>query len=215
MANLETLVVQEIWETETAAFWRRPGVDPNPSHRGDPAASGVLHGKKRNYQQLGRHGAMASRCREASGEAEPDGEIVDLVFRAVRDLIKDSKEPSNEIIRKAFWTYTTAEDILREINGYALRDNPETGLKAGDLVRKVSDLRSDGSTLSGAWIYAGGFANGETSRSVATRERIREVWVSIQASGGPGPTTCASSTTGHCATGTASPIPARNPLSGG
>ena len=28
MAKLETLVVQEIWETETAAFWKRPGVDP-------------------------------------------------------------------------------------------------------------------------------------------------------------------------------------------
>ena len=27
MAKLEMLVVQEIWETETAAFWRRPGVD--------------------------------------------------------------------------------------------------------------------------------------------------------------------------------------------
>jgi formate dehydrogenase major subunit len=67
----------------------------------------------------------------------------------------------DEIINKAFWTYTTAEDVLREINGYALRDNPETGLKAGDLVRKVSDLRSDGSTSSGAWIYAGVFANGE------------------------------------------------------
>ncbi|HSS79344.1 MAG TPA: molybdopterin-dependent oxidoreductase, partial [Thermoanaerobaculia bacterium] len=28
MAKLETLVVQEIWETETAAFWKRPGADP-------------------------------------------------------------------------------------------------------------------------------------------------------------------------------------------
>src|SRR4026209_990965 len=28
MGKLETLVVQEIWETETAAFWKRPGVDP-------------------------------------------------------------------------------------------------------------------------------------------------------------------------------------------
>ena len=28
MAKLEMLVVQEIWETETAAFWKRPGVDP-------------------------------------------------------------------------------------------------------------------------------------------------------------------------------------------
>ena len=79
----------------------------------------------------------------------------------MRDLVHDSKEPRDEIINKAFWTYTTAEDVLREINGYALRDNPETGLKTGDLVRKVSDLRADGSTSSGAWIYAGVFANGE------------------------------------------------------
>ena len=28
MARLELLVVQELWETETAAFWQRPGVDP-------------------------------------------------------------------------------------------------------------------------------------------------------------------------------------------
>ena len=28
LANLETLVIQEIWETETAAFWRRASVNP-------------------------------------------------------------------------------------------------------------------------------------------------------------------------------------------
>src|SRR6476660_10172905 len=28
LASLDMLVVQEIWETETAAFWKRPGVDP-------------------------------------------------------------------------------------------------------------------------------------------------------------------------------------------
>jgi formate dehydrogenase major subunit len=103
-----------------------------------------------------RHAAV-----KPPGQAKSDGEIVDLVFRKVRDLVKDSKEPRDEIIKKAFWTYTTAEDVLREINGYAVRDNPETGLKKGDLVRKVGDLRADGSTSSGAWIYAGVFAGGE------------------------------------------------------
>ena len=100
-----------------------------------------------------RHAAV-----KPPGQAKPDGEIVDDVFRRVRDLVHDSKEPRDEIINKAFWTYTTAEDVLREINGYALRDNPETGLKKGDLVRKVGDLQADGSTSSGAWIYAGVFA---------------------------------------------------------
>ena len=162
MAKLETLVVQEIWETETAAFWRRPGVDPKSIATEVillPAAffmekNGTISNSGGMVQW--RHAAV-----KPPGQAKPDGEIVDLVFRAVRDLVQDSKEPRDEIIRKAFWTYTTAEDVLREINGYALRDNPETGLKAGDLVRKVSDLRADGSTSSGAWIYAGVFANGE------------------------------------------------------
>src|SRR4029453_14180860 len=67
----------------------------------------------------------------------------------------------DEVLRKAPWAYTPAEDVLKEINGYAVRDNPETGLKKGDLIRKVSDLRADGSTSSGAWIYAGVFGNGE------------------------------------------------------
>jgi len=162
MAKLETLVVQEIWETETAAFWRRPGVDPKSISTEVillPAAffmekNGTISNSGGMVQW--RHAAV-----KPPGQAKPDGEIVDLVFRKVRDLTKDSKEPRDEIIRKAFWNYTTAEDVLREINGYALRDNLETGLKAGDLVRKVSDLRADGSTSSGAWIYAGVFANNE------------------------------------------------------
>src|ERR1700747_2082122 len=162
MAKLDTLVVQEIWETETASFWRRPGVDPKSiSTEGILRPAAFFMEKNGTISNSGgmlqwRHAAV-----KPPGQAKPDGEIVDLVFRGVRDLVKDSKEPRDEIIRKAFWTYTTAEDVLREINGYALRDNPETGLKAGDLVRKVSDLRADGSTSSGAWIYAGVFANGE------------------------------------------------------
>ena len=162
MAKLETLVVQEIWETETAAFWKRPGADPKSINTEVillPAAffmekNGTISNSGGMVQW--RHAAV-----KPPGQAKPDGEIVDLVFRKVRDLVKDSKEPRDEIIRKAFWTYTTAEDVLREINGYAVRDNPETGLKKGDLVRKVGDLRADGSTSSGCWIYAGVFANGE------------------------------------------------------
>ena len=71
MANLETLVVQEIWETETAAFWHRPGVDPEvDQHRSDPAAGGVLHGEERHHQQLGRHGAVAQRRGETARAGE-------------------------------------------------------------------------------------------------------------------------------------------------
>jgi formate dehydrogenase major subunit len=161
MAKIETLVVQEIWETETATFWRRPGVDPKTISTEVillPAAffmekNGTISNSGGMVQW--RHAAV-----KAPGVSKPDGEIVDLVFRRVRELVRESTDPKDEIIKKSFWTYTSAEDVLREINGRALRDIPESNLKAGDLVRKVGDLQADGSTSSGAWIYAGVFANG-------------------------------------------------------
>jgi formate dehydrogenase major subunit len=161
MANLETLVVQEIWETETATFWRRPGVDPKSISTEVillPAAffmekNGTITNSGGMVQW--RHAAV-----KPPGQSKPDGEIVDMIFRRVRDLVKDSTEPKDEILKKAFWTYTTAEDVLREINGRALRDLPGSQLKAGDLVNRVADLQPDGSTSSGAWIYAGVFGGG-------------------------------------------------------
>ena len=161
MAKLEMVVVQEIWETETATFWRRPGVDPKSIATEVimlPASffmekNGTITNSGGMVQW--RHAAV-----KPPGEAKPDGEIVDMVFRRVRELVKDSREERDMIIKNAFWTYTTAEDVLREINGRALRDIPAAGLKSGDLVRKVSDLQPDGSTSCGAWIYAGVFAGG-------------------------------------------------------
>jgi formate dehydrogenase major subunit len=161
MGKLEMLVVQEIWETETASFWRRPGVDPKTVSTEVillPAAffmekNGTISNSGGMVQW--RHAAV-----KPPGEAKPDGEIVDLVFRRVRELLKDSADPKDEIIKRSFWTYTSAEDVLREINGRALHDLPASNLKAGDLVNKVGDLQADGSTSSGAWIYAGVFSGG-------------------------------------------------------
>src|SRR3954462_15252628 len=98
---------------------------------------------------------------DAPGQARPDGEIVDFVFRRVRDLVINSKDPKDEIIKTAFWPYPTAEDLLREISGRALEDIPDTTLNAGTYVSRIADLKPNGSTSSGCWIYAGGFSNGE------------------------------------------------------
>jgi formate dehydrogenase major subunit len=161
MAKLEMLVVQEIWETETAMFWRRPGVDPKSVPTEVLLLPAAFFMEKNGT--ITNSGGMV-QWRHAGvkppGEARPDGEIVDLIFRRVRDLVKDSTDPKDEIIKKASWSYTTAEDVLREINGRALREIPGANLKDGDLVTKVADLQPDGSTFSGAWIYAGVFRGG-------------------------------------------------------
>jgi formate dehydrogenase major subunit len=161
LAKVETLVVQEIWETETADFWRRPGVDPKSIATEVILLPAAFFMEKNGT--ISNSGGMVQwryAAVKPPGQAKPDGEIVDLVFRRVRDLVHDSADAKDEIIKKASWNYTTAEDVLREINGRALRDIPGANLKAGDLVNRVADLQSDGSTASGAWIYAGVFGGG-------------------------------------------------------
>jgi formate dehydrogenase major subunit len=152
MARLELLVVQELWETETAAFWQRPGVDPKSISTEVILLPAAFFMEKEGT--VTNSGAMV-QWRYATvkppGHAKPDGEIVDLVFRRVRELVKDSNDPKDALLRNGAWSSTRAEDVLREMNGRG----PD------GLLNGVADLRDDGSTSSGTWIYAGVFAGGE------------------------------------------------------
>jgi formate dehydrogenase major subunit len=161
MDKLETLVVQEIWDTETASFWKRPGADPKAIQTEVfllPAA--FFMEKNGTITNSGGLIQWRNAAVKPPGKALPDGEVVDYIFRRVRDLVHSSGDPKDDSIKKAFWTYLSAEDVLKEMNGFALKDQPESNLKAGDLVTKVADLKADGSTSSGVWIYAGVFAGG-------------------------------------------------------
>ena len=165
LSKLDTLVVSELWETETAAFWQRPGVDPR-SIRTEvlllPAAyfmekEGTITGSGRLVQW--RHAAV-----RPPGQARTDLEIFDEVFRRVRDLYRSSADPRDAPILKAAWSYPAegrAEAVLREIGGSALRDVPEKGLEAGAPLKRIPDLQGDGSTSCGSWIYAGVFGGGK------------------------------------------------------
>jgi len=162
LENLATLVVQELWETETAAFWHRPGADPKKIQTEVfllPAA--FFMEKNGSITNSGALVQWRHKAVDPPGQAKADGEVVDFVFRRVRDFVINSNDPKDEIIKKAYWTYTTPEDVLREISGRALRDIPDTTLKTGTLVSRIADLKGDGSTSSGCWIYAGVFSNGE------------------------------------------------------
>ena len=216
MAKLETLVVQEIWETETAAFWRRPGVDPKSISTEVillPAAffmekNGTISNSGGMVQW--RHAAV-----KPPGQAKPDGEIVDLVFRgcAIRSRTRPSREttlsrrhrgttprPRTSCARS---TGTPCATTRRPASRQAI-----SSARSAIFGLTVPRRPARGSTRASS-------LTARTSRSVATRKRIREVSASIRASGGPGRTTCASSTTERRATGRASPIRARNPSSGG
>jgi formate dehydrogenase major subunit len=157
LSKLETLVVQELWETETAAFWQRPGSDPKAIQTEVivlPAAyfmekEGTISGSGRLVQW--RYAGV-----KPPGEARTDIDIIDAVFRTVRDLYQGSTAAKDEPILKAAWNYPAegkAEAVLQEING--------KNLTTGAMIGGIGELQADGTTSSGVWIYAGCFKGGK------------------------------------------------------
>ena len=164
-AKLEFLAVQELWETETAAFWQAPGVDPK-SIQTEVLLLPAAYFMEKEGTITNSGGMVQWRYAgvKPPGAARPDLEVIDEVFRRVRKLYEGSKDAKDAPILKASWSYrreSLAEDVLKEISGRTWADFPAKGLKNGDLVRRVGELEGDGSTSSGAWIYAGCFGGGE------------------------------------------------------
>jgi formate dehydrogenase major subunit len=164
-AKLEFLIVQELWETETAAFWEAPGTDPKTVQTEVILLPAAYFMEKEGT--ITNSGAMV-QWRYAGvnppGQARADLSVIDDVFRRVRALYAGSNDPKDAAILKAAWDYdpkSLAEDVLKEINGRAWKDLPEKGVKAGDLARGTHDLDLDGATSSGLWMYAGCFAGGK------------------------------------------------------
>jgi formate dehydrogenase major subunit len=157
LEKLEMLVVQDLWETETACFWHRPGVDPKQIKTEVlllPAAyfmekEGTISGSGRLVQW--RYAGV-----NPPGEAKSDLEIFDTLFTKVRELYKNSSDLKDAAILKASWNYPAkerGEAVLKEIGGF--------DLTTGQPVNGIADLKDDGTTSSGAWIYAGCFKGGK------------------------------------------------------
>ena len=112
MDKLETLVVQEIWETETAAFWKRPGVDPKSIQTEVfllPAA--FFMEKNGTITQLRRTGAVAQRRGQAAGKgACPTARSSTTSSGGSAIWCTSPEEPKDDPIKKASWTYLSAED---------------------------------------------------------------------------------------------------------
>ena len=165
LCKLETLVVSELWQTETANFWQRPGSDPKAIQTEVlllPAA--YFMEKEGTISGSGRLVQWRNLAVNPPGQAKTDLEIFDTVFRKVRDLYRGSVEPKDAPLLRASWDYPAegrAEAVLQEISGRVVKDLPEKQLKAGDFVKGIGALEADGSTSSGSWIYAGAFGGGK------------------------------------------------------
>jgi formate dehydrogenase major subunit len=186
LRNLEWLVLVDLFETDTAAVWKEPGVDPKSSQvevffiPGAPAAE--KDGSLTNTMRLVQ---WHERAVEPPGDARSDAAfIVDLGSR-LKELYKNSKVRTDRPVLDLVWDYQPQgpkreprmELVLKEINGYATDDISDKDGKPlytkGQPLKTFAHLRDDGSTACGNWIMGGVYPE-EGKNLAARREKPKE-----------------------------------------
>jgi formate dehydrogenase major subunit len=182
LARLDWLVVRDLFETETASFWRSaPEIESGELRTEDigtevfflPAAAHTeKDGSFTNTQRLlqWHHQAM-----EPKGDARSDLWFYFHLGRLIRQKLQGSTEARDRPILHLRWDYPThgpiqepdAEAVLQEINGWGPDRRPLTS---------YLELKADGSTTCGCWIYCGCFADG-VNQTARRRPGSEQSWV--------------------------------------
>ncbi|VBB46059.1 Formate dehydrogenase subunit alpha [uncultured Desulfatiglans sp.] len=161
MAKLDWMVSANLFETETAAFWKGPGMDPRTIRTEVfllPCAASME--KEGSITNSGRWAQWRWKAQEPPGEARSDGDILTELFAAVRALYQKEGGAFPEPITHLAWDYRTegrfdAHKAARGINGRFTRDATIQGkaFRKGDAVPSFALLQENGSTASGNWLY--------------------------------------------------------------
>jgi formate dehydrogenase major subunit len=182
MAGLEWMVVRDLVETETAAFWYdSPEVASGELRTEEietevfflPAAAHTeKDGSFTNTQRLlqWHHKAV-----EPPGDARSDLWFMVHLGRIIRERLAGSTDPMDEPVQRLTWDYPVvgetaepvADAVLREINGWDA---------AGEPLSAYTELRDDGSTACGCWIYCGCYADG-VNQAARRRPGDEQSWV--------------------------------------
>jgi formate dehydrogenase major subunit len=167
LAHLRWLVVRDLNEIESASFWRdSPEVRSGELRTEDiatevflmPAAAHVeKDGAFTNTQRLVQ---WHDKALEPPGDARSELWFMHHLFKRVRAHYASSDSGRDWAIRNLAWDYSeegphgdpSADEVLREINGH--------DLSTGELVPGFAELKADGSTSSGCWIYSGIYRDG-------------------------------------------------------
>ena len=168
LANLDWMVVRDFAETETASFW----------YAGHPVRSGELKPSDIKTEVFLMPAALAGekagsftnthrllqwhdKVVEAPGDSRSELWFIYHLGRLLKGLYWKSTRACDEPIRHLIWDYPVlgdkrepdAEAVLKEINGYTWPDRT--------LLSSYQNLKEDGSTACGGWVYCGVFAEGK------------------------------------------------------
>src|SRR4051812_48489037 len=167
LSHLKWLVVRDFAEVESATFWRdSPEVRAGELRTEDietevflmPAATHIEKaGSFTNTQRLVQ---WRDKALDPPGAARSDLWFMHHLTRRVMAHYASSEAPRDWPIRHLKWDYPEhgderepdVEAVVKEINGYEVA--------SGAPVPGFAELKSDGSTACGCWIYSGIYAGG-------------------------------------------------------
>jgi formate dehydrogenase major subunit len=169
MSHLKWLVVRDLNLIESATWWKDgPEIASGELRTEDietevfflPAATHVE--KKGSFTQTQRLLQWRHKAVEPPGDCQSELAFFYELGKRIKARLADSTDERDRPLLELTWDYPTdehgdpdGEAVLAEVNGYHL-----TGPDAGKPVSSFTELRADGSTASGCWIYAGVYANG-------------------------------------------------------
>ncbi|MBW9206345.1 molybdopterin-dependent oxidoreductase [Mumia sp. zg.B17] len=167
MANLDWVVVRDLFEIESATFWKTsPEVATGEIVPEEcrtevflmPAASHVE--KEGTFTQTQRMLQWREKAVEPPDDCRSELWFFYHLGRMVRERYADSTEERDLPIQQLAWDYPThgplvepsAEAVLMEINGFEV--------ESGRPLSSFIEMKADGSTLGGCWIYTGVYKDG-------------------------------------------------------
>ena len=167
LGKLDWMVNVNLFDNETASFWRGPDVDPGQVKTEVfflPCA--MSFEKEGSITNSGRWAQW--RYAAVKPPAPPDADLINELQWRVRKLYDEQGGVFPDPILNLAWDYgpkgpdgkvlhMDPHRIAREINGYYLEDiKDEKGNvvnRKGELVVSFAKLRDDGKTSSGNWLY--------------------------------------------------------------
>lgn len=170
LESLEWFVNIDSYDNETVSFWRREGADPSKIATEVfflPAAT-VLE-KEGTMTQTSRVLQAHDKAVEPAGESKSDAWYFTWFAKRLKELYAGSTDPKDRPILDMTWNYDNDDPherergepstlkVMQEINGYYTA--------TGEQVKSFADLKDDGSTASGGWIYTGVCPDKETNRA--------------------------------------------------
>jgi formate dehydrogenase major subunit len=176
LAKLDWMVNVNIFDNETASFWKGPGMKPGEIKTEVfflPCNTSVE--KEGSITNSGRWMQWRYAAAKPPRGPKGDGDIMVELFEKVRALYESGgKFP--EPIKNLRWDYVKdgkydPHAIAKLINGYFEQDVTikDTSYKKGSLVPSFAFLLDDGSTSSGNWLYCQSY--NEKGNMAARREK--------------------------------------------